>query len=432
MDVIIVGAGAAGLMAARDLSKAGLKVCVLEARDRIGGRIHTLPDNSCSIKCEGGAEFIHGKLQVTLGLLKEAGLQYEPATGNFYRIDDGNWTLEEGAVEGAELLMEKLKDLKDNISIEEFLQKEFTEEKYEGLRQSLRGYIEGYYSGEFDKTSATSFYQEWQSEDKEQFRPQEGYGPMVQHLADECKKAGSLIELSTVVKEIRWHKHQVEVLDESHHIYAARKVIIAVPLGVWNASNGEKGAIAYTPSLADKVKAATQMGFGNAIKIQFQFKDVFWEDESRVKTGGKGSDFSFVFSDETIGTWWSQVPKHQPLLTGWLSGPKAKELSVLRNESLLQKSIESLSKIFQVTEEAIKEQLQSWHIFNWTKDPFTRGSYAYSTINTSKARQILMAPVENTLFFAGDAFYDGNEMGTVEAALISGQRAARELLESEA
>jgi monoamine oxidase len=72
--------------------------------------------------------------------------------------------------------------------------------------------------------------------------------------------------------------------------------------------------------------------------------------------------------------------------------------------------------------------LVSSQIFNWTADPFTRGAYAFSTTGTEEARKIMMHPVEETLFFAGDAFYDGLEMGTVEAALTSGLRVCEEVL----
>jgi monoamine oxidase len=99
-------------------------------------------------------------------------------------------------------------------------------------------------------------------------------------------------------------------------------------------------------------------------------------------------------------------------------------------EVIIEKAVESLSIIFGIGKEKIREQLQSWNVFNWTADPFTRGSYAYSTMETEEARKVLMEPVENTLFFAGEALYDGAEMGTVEAALISGKRVAKEVLQT--
>lgn len=427
MDVIIIGAGAAGLMAARELAKAKQKVIVLEARDRIGGRIHTINIQSYSINIEAGAEFIHGNLDVTLKLLKEAGIDYHETTGDFWQVLNGKWEKNETVEEGESLLMERLKNLKDNISIAEFLQREFPGDEHQNIKQWLLGYIEGYYSGDPARTSAMAFYNEWQTEDEQQYRPNECYGKMIQYLADQCTNAGGIIQTSTVVKQVRWYKDQVEVLDDTHHGYTARKVIIAVPLGVWNAGANEKGAISYIPELQEKMHAVKQMGFGAVIKILLQFKDAFWEDENIVKQQG-AKDFSFILSDQPIGTWWSQLPNHSPVLTGWLAGPKATELKDTKNEMIRDNAINSIASILQVNTEFIKEKLLSWHVFNWTADPFTRGSYAYSTMETKEARKVLMQPTEETLFFAGDAFYDGPEMGTVEAALTSGKRVAKEVL----
>jgi monoamine oxidase len=429
MDVIIIGAGAAGLMAARELAKKGLKVLILEARDRLGGRINTINHPGSGINLEAGAEFIHGKLPVTLKLLKEAGLEHVVTTGSFYEVTKGEWKKDKAIIGHEEIVLNRLKQLKEDTSISAFLDKEFPGEKYKDLRNSIRSYIEGYYSGDPARTSALSFYKEWQTEDEEQYRPKDQYGKMIQFLADEITAAGGLIQLSTAIKEIRWLKDQVEVLDETHHEYVARKVIITVPLGVWTAPEGEKGTITYRPSLLEKTNAAKQMGFGSVVKILMHFKEIFWEEEKIVKNNIKSTkDFSFVFADALIGTWWSQLPEHKPVLTGWVAGPRAKAFNNMDEETIIQQAIESLSIVFNLTPEKIREYLQFCYVFNWTTDPFTRGSYAYTTIDTAAARKILLDPIENTLFFAGEGLYDGPEIGTVEAALTSGMHVAKEVL----
>src|SRR5664280_1021725 len=95
-DVIIIGGGAAGLMAAKLLSESGKKILILEAKDRLGGRIQRIENFSFLV--EGGAEFIHGKLKATFNLLKEAGLKTEKLKGNFCRVTNGNWSTEEQPV----------------------------------------------------------------------------------------------------------------------------------------------------------------------------------------------------------------------------------------------------------------------------------------------------------------------------------------------
>ena len=431
MDVLIIGAGAAGLMAARELAKNGQQVSILEARDRVGGRIYTINNHSCGIPCEAGAEFIHGKLPVTLELFKEAGLAYEATAGNFYQVTNGKWHQERAFVENEALLEERLKNLKENITISEFLNREFKGKEYEDLKQSLQSYVEGYYSADPARTGALSFYKEWQSEDEEQFRPKESYGKMVEYLYNEVVKAGGIVQNETIVKEIRWLKDQVEVLDERHHIYVARKVIVTVPLGVWTAPEGEKGAIKYTPSLDDKNEASKQLGFGSVLKVLMQFKEPFWENEKLMKGNiNSTKDFSFAFADASIGTWWTQLPKHVPVLTGWVAGPKATAFAGMTDEAIVEKAIDSLTTVFNLTNDQIRELVQQWNVFNWTTDPFTRGSYTYSTPETAEARKVLAEPVEHTLFFAGEALYDGPEMGTVEAALTSGKQVAQQVLQS--
>jgi monoamine oxidase len=429
MDVIIIGAGAAGLMAAKLLTDAGLKVCVLEARDRPGGRIHTIYDAAFEPPAEAGPEYIHGNLEVTLNLLKEAGIEYKETAGDMWQVNNGKWSKELSFNQGQQLLLSKLKELKDNISIAEFLERYFAEDKYALLRTSLTSYIEGYYAGDTRQTSALAFYNEWMSEDEQQYRPVGGYGKMIKYLVDKSVEGGALIQLSTVVKEIRWLKEQVEVLDDTHHSYVARKLIVAVPLGVWLAANNEKGVLSFAPALTEKQEAAKQMGFGSAIKILLNFKDAFGEHISpKADTMVDLKKTGFIISDAPVPTWWTQLPEKSTLLTGWIAGPKALQLKDTDDETILHMALASLTLLLSVSKEDLKDKLQTWHVFNWVADPFTRGAYAFSTVGTKEPRKILMTPVEDTIFFAGDAFYEGPEMGTVEAALTSGLRACKEVL----
>lgn len=428
MDAIIIGGGAAGLMAAKLLSGAGLTVCILEARERLGGRIYTFND-PFSNATEGGAEFIHGNLEVTLELLKEAGIEKQELQGETWQVVNGNLTRESEFFRDAETMIERLKEIKEDISIGQFLEKYFSDDKFEGMRRSLTSYVEGYYSGDISKTSAKSFLQEWMSEDEQQYRPVGGYGKMIQYLADRCEKAQTIFQLSTIVKEIRWSKGQVEVTNETGQSYAANKVIVTVPLGVWTADENTKGSIRYSPALPLKMQAAKQLGFGSVTKVLLRFNDNFYQKQLIKKQGGPDlSGLHMALTDEPIPTWWTQFPLRSSLLTGWLSGPAAANIRNEDDEAVLLKALNSLAAIFNVDVNILKENLQWWEVFNWTKDPFTRGSYSYSTLDTAVARKVLMEPVEDTLFFAGEALYEGTEMGTVEAALTSGRDVALKII----
>jgi len=139
-------------------------------------------------------------------------------------------------------------------------------------------------------------------------------------------------------------------------------------------------------------------------------------------------DMAFLVSDENIPTWWTQHPKHSTLFTGWLGGARAEEKKDNTVEELLQQALQSLSNIFKIDIDELKANLIASNIINWTADPFTRGSYSYDTVASPVARKILMEGVDDTLFFAGEYLYDGPAMGTVEAALTSGQNVAKKIL----
>ncbi|HUR12102.1 MAG TPA: FAD-dependent oxidoreductase [Flavitalea sp.] len=141
------------------------------------------------------------------------------------------------------------------------------------------------------------------------------------------------------------------------------------------------------------------------------------------KIGQDLSDLSFLITDQTIPTWWTQYPEKVPLLAGWIAGPDALDKKDWNEKMILDAGISSLSTLFQTEEKNLRDWLDAKFIVNWTAEPFTRGAYSYSTIHTKTFRPIATAPVEETLFFAGEAFYDGVAAGTVEAALDSGRKA---------
>ncbi|HLL43986.1 MAG TPA: FAD-dependent oxidoreductase, partial [Segetibacter sp.] len=275
--------------------------------------------------------------------------------------------------------------------------------------------------------SAKTFLEEWLSEDEQQYRAVGGYGKIINYLAESCTKKGTIIRLSTVVKEIKWQQGYVEVIDHLQNKLMASKAIVTVPLGVWLAAENTKGSILYSPALQLKAEAAKQMGFGSAIKILLEFKSIFWEDELIIHQT-KIRNLQMVLSDMPIPTWWTQLPQHTPVLTGWLSGPTAEEIKNEKDEVIIWQSLYSLSNIFNIDINALTARLKSGKVFNWANDAYTMGSYSYSTVHSKSARKILSEPIENTLFFAGEALYEGTETGTVEAALTNGLQVASTIL----
>ncbi|KOS07518.1 hypothetical protein AM493_16795 [Flavobacterium akiainvivens] len=424
-DIIVVGAGAAGLMAAYTLVKSGKSVTVLEARNRIGGRIHTVT-NGFTNPVELGAEFVHGNLPVTLGLLKEAGIATTGVDFEMWQHHNGTFEKSNEFIEGFGEFLDKLNRLEEDMPMQVFIDQHFSDEKYAKMRNQIENYVAGYDTADIHDVSAFALRNEWNHEDEDaQHRITGGYGKLVDYLAKAIISAGNNILTDKAVTAITWSKNVVKVSTADGLIYEAAKVIIALPLGVLQA-----GAITFNPPIPHYTKAFNGIGFGSIIKILLEFDTPFWEDNAITGLTGKGlGTMGFLFADEAIPTFWTQVPNRSPLLTGWLGGPPAYEQKDASPEAVLEITLTSLSTIFKMDVPVLRNKLVAWNITNWTAEPFTLGSYAYDKVESAEARNVLQQPIE-TLYFAGEYLYNGPAMGTVEAALTSGKNVAAYVLDN--
>jgi len=430
-DIIIVGAGAAGLMAAYQLAKAGKKVTVLEACNRTGGRIRTIDNTLFFNQAELGAEFVHGNLPLTLGLLKDAGIAYHPAGGEMWQYSNGTLTKDAaGMIANWDILMEKLDTLQADMTLNDFLEQYFGGLQFDELRSSVLKYAAGYDTSDPSRVSVLALRREWQDEDEgAQYRIEGGYCTLISYLASTVKKHGGLIYLNAPVATIQWQPGHVKVITADGEKYEAAKAILAIPLGVWQAPDTAKGHIRFEPPVTRQTEALQQMGFGAVIKVLLQFDNAFWVDAvTEEPVGNSLKDMAFLLSGEALPTWWTQAPEHSPLLTGWLGGAEAAKWADKPAEEILQISLQSLANIFNRSADWLKGKLVASHIINWTAAPYIYGSYAYDTVNTAQSIALLEMPVENTLFFAGEFMYQGTAMGTVEAALTSGKSVAERII----
>ncbi|HYO22995.1 MAG TPA: NAD(P)/FAD-dependent oxidoreductase, partial [Flavisolibacter sp.] len=403
-DILVVGGGAAGLAAAYELSLAGKKVVLLEAQERLGGRIHTIVDPRFPQPVEGGAEFIHGKLPATIRLLQKAGIKYHDAAGKMWRVTKGRLQKSGEFIEGWNEVMKRLKELTEDMTIEAFLQQYFGDEAHRELRESVLRYAEGYDAADASKASALSLRDEWENDDDEhQGRIDSGYAALVDFLAEEISKRRGNIHRSHIVKEIHWEKGKAEAITADNIRFTAAKLLLTIPLGVWQAAPESPAALTFFPALSRKKEAAQKMGYGTVIKYQFQFSEPFWEKD----TPNKMKDAGFILSDAEVPTWWTQNPRNNGLLTGWLAGPKAGAWKEAQESVLLQKGLESLAYIFGISADQLSEKITAHQISNWANNPFACGAYSYATLDTGWAKQVLLEPVEHTLFFAGEALYEG-------------------------
>ncbi|NCI47043.1 flavin monoamine oxidase family protein [Sediminibacterium soli] len=407
--LIIVGAGASGLMAASLLADT-YDVTILEALSRIGGRIHTLEDRS-----EAGAEFVHGDPPLTTELVQQSGATLEKIEAQRFSVDRCSWTKEENMIEGWDLLLDKMRQLSNDITLDAFLETGFTEPAYEKLRHETRAYASGFDLADPVHASTMALYREWSADTGNLYRIKEGYHRLTGHLAEVCQAKGVRILLQQTVTEVNWAMGQVVLLTASDETYTADKLVVTIAAGV-HRQPFSPCHIRFQPVLPGYQEAWRQIGYGSVMKLLLLFRRPFWKPA--------GED-GFIVSNEAIPTWW--IKKN--LLTGWTGGPSALQWDLIDDQQIIEQAVHSLSRIFRVSGAAIIDSLIEHHIFRWHTYPSMMGGYSYETPYSGEAKTRLRQPVQHTIYFAGEALYNGVFTGTVEAALQSGAAIARTILE---
>jgi monoamine oxidase len=420
--VIVIGAGAAGLTAARELVRAGKRVTILEARHRCGGRIDPLPVARFGYPAEGGAEFVHGEAPVTHALLREAGLSLQPVRGSRWTVESGTFSQGRAADPGSDRFYQALAELQTDLPIADFLKQHFAGPDYVRLRRSIERMAEGYDAADPARASAFALRDEWMNEGPgNQGRVAGGYGALIDFLAAEGRRLGVVIHLNAVVKAIEIAAGPVVVRCANGEAHAGTAAILTVPLPLLE-------EIELPPALRTKAAAATaDIGFGNVIKILLRFRTRWWADRR-----GELADLSFLITDREIPVWWTQSPVADPVLTGWFGGPKTTAMSGYDEDRLIETGLVSLGHVFGVNLKKLKDDLVAARAIDWANEAFSRGAYSYATPATREAQSLLASADAGPVLFSGEALYRGRDMGTVEAALASGLQAARALLAANA
>jgi monoamine oxidase len=429
-DIIVIGAGAAGLAAAAALGGSGRSVLLLEARDRIGGRIWTRLEPALAAPVELGAEFIHGDSPETSALLRSAGAAAIDTGGEHWSLLGGRLQRRtesllgkvRAALEAANVLA------RPDMSLEDFLASDHGRSLPEDARAMARAFVSGFDAADPRLVSLHSVAEEWGSGgmlDSSQSRPLGGYRAALLALYAALDGKHVRLQLQSVVTEVHWSAAGVEIhgvrLGQPFRA-AARKAIITVPLGVLKATADAPGAISFVPHLETKQAALAQLLSGPVLKVVLRFHRAFWEEQD----GGRYTDASFFHApDKLFPTFWTTLPVRAPLINAWVGGPTAARLCELPDEQIVRQAMDCLSTVFCGGKEL--PDLQAAYLHNWARDPYARGAYSYVAAGGGTAREVLATPLSGILFFAGEATDTTGEATTVTGALRSGARVALEV-----
>ena len=203
---------------------------VLEARDRCGGRIHPLPVGEFGYPAEGGAEFVHGEAPVTHGLLREAGLSVVPIQGTRWTVKDGKFSREKSQDPHEAELLKALQALKDDLTVAEFLRRNFAGPEYDRLRHSVERMVESYDAADPERASTLAFRDEWMGGGRSTHAIIGGYGALIDFLSAECRNRGVAIRLGSAASAIEVSDGRVMVRCTNGGVHDCDAAILTVPL----------------------------------------------------------------------------------------------------------------------------------------------------------------------------------------------------------
>ncbi|MFE6734011.1 flavin monoamine oxidase family protein [Microbacterium sp. NPDC057650] len=425
-DTIVIGAGMAGTTCARMLHDAGRSVLVLEARDRIGGRMNT--DRSAGFPVDLGASWIHGiaesplwnltqalgvpTIEFTVGSFQAGGRPIEDFDGDGRRMDaaaSAQWVADVARADAAlldEIATSSPGDSYLDVTERVLDRSGLDPERIDEIREFFRHRVEeqcGAWIGDLDAHGLD----EDAIEGDEVVFPR-GYDELPNRIA-----AGLDVRLTEPVSVISRSADGVIVTTDRAD-YTAASVVVTVPLGVLKSAS-----IAFEPPLPERVSDSLErLGMGVFNKVFLQFPERFWDEGSYViRALGEAGEIWHSWYDVS-------AISGRPTLLTFAAGPLGRHLQDVSDAGIVDDVVGALRALYG---DVVPDPAAHW-ITRWGQDPYSDGSYSYQATGTSHLdHDALAAPVDGVLHLAGEATW-GDEPATVGGAYASGHRAAERVL----
>ena len=435
-DVVIIGAGAAGLAAARDLALLGVRSIVLEARDRVGGRIHSIRDDGSPTPIELGAEFVHGGAPITRKLLREGRLPLANVVGDRFQSDRRGFVRVADYWDRLDRVLRLLDaHRKPDRSFADFLAERPGGHKLARERSLASQWVRGFQAADPGIVSERAMAEgasPGEEEERAIARCVDGYASVVNLLAADVPD----IRLGAAVSRVQWERGQITVSgtagNDGFELTAAAAIITSpVPLlSNWGQTPKKEwgqtlGAISFEPALpVAHQRALDKLAMGDVVRVSLVLDEPFWRSKSVGKSGSLRC-LTFVHAGhDGMPVCWTTHPLESPVLVAWFGFPESVDLVDRSREEIESETIGAVARLFHTSRRTLERRVRACHLHNWSRDPLTRGAYSYARVGGSDAAKTLGRAIDGTIWLAGEAYDSEGRTGTVEGAIGSGQRAA--------